>query len=86
MQTTLDNICTSSESVENTTLNYTDEYLEYLYSFSEDAIDEYRIKEHLKEEKAEMDDIKRRYEEFRRFESEGSSKPQYIRVGKHNDA
>ena len=86
MQTTLDCISTSSEPAGKTTLNYSDDYIEYLYrNFSLQGQQDAQIEAYLKAEKEETDEIKRRYEEF--IKSEKSSKSQkYIRVGRHNDA
>lgn len=54
----------------------TDEHIAYLYDRCEEGITEYRIQEHLLEEKAEEDEIKRTYEELY-----GHISSQYIRVG-----
>lgn len=85
MQTTLDTPATSSTRIENKTLNYSDEYADYLYrNFSYIGMVENQIENHLQEEKAKTDEIKEVFEELQVYpEFRPQKKPQnYIRVGK----
>lgn len=85
MQTTLDTSATSSATIEKSTLNYTDDYVNYLYrNFSYNGMLDNQIEKHLQEEKQKTDEIKEEFEYLQQFqEFKPKRKPQkFIRVGK----
>ena len=75
MQTTLD-CCPANSSV-----TFSDEYLEYLYRNSSEGMLDIQIEQKLREEKQETDELRRRYEEFQQYDTPKKSQ-KYIRVGK----
>ena len=85
MQTTLDTCNIPTVTVEKTTLNYTDEHIDYLYrNFSYEGMVSQQIKNHLEEEKKQTDELKEEFEFLQQFEGfKPKRKPQkFIRVGK----
>lgn len=74
MQTTLD--CPANSSI-----TFSDEYLEYLYRNSSEGMLDIQIEQKLLEEKKETDEIQRRYKEFQQYDTPKKSQ-KYIRVGK----
>ena len=88
MQTTLDCNTTSTvevnvDAVRNSTLDYSEEHIDYLYEhFSSERCIQGQIEKHLEEEENEKLDILRG-DEFNRSYEKNSFKPvEYIRVGK----
>ena len=88
MQTTLDCPATASSTTvnvepRNSTI-LSDEHIEYLYAHSFEGMIEEQIKNHLSEEKDELNELKEEYEYLQQFkEFQPKRKPQkYIRVGK----
>ena len=88
MQTTLDIASPSVPNVEvtqgNSTLIVSEEHREHLYrTFCPSFIEEEQINNHLLQEKAEEEDLKRRFEYLQQFEEfRPKRKQEYIRVGK----
>ena len=87
MQTTLDCVKPSVpevtvESTNSTIL--TDEHIDYLYEQSPHRILERQVEKHLEDIENEEIEIRRRYEDFLKYEKPSKSQ-EYIRVGKHND-
>ena len=88
MQTTLDIASPSVPNVQvtqgNSTLIVSEEHREHLYrTFCPSFIEEEQINNHLLQEKAEEEDLKRRFEYLQQFEEfRPKRKQEYIRVGK----
>ena len=88
MQTTLDIASPSVPNVEvtqgNSTLIVSEEHREHLYrTFCKSFLEEDQINNHLLQEKAEEEDLKRRFEYLQQFEEfRPKRKQEYIRVGK----
>ena len=86
MQTTLDCPASSVPKVK-TSLNYTDEHIDYLWKHSQEGIIAHQIEQHIQEEKKKTEEIKETFEYLQQFpEFRPKSKPtEYIRVGKRDD-
>lgn len=85
MQTTLNCPAISSAEVKVESQNSTilsDEHINYLYAHSFEGMIEEEISNHLSKEKDELDELRRRYDEFKQYDTHQKKSQTYIRIGR----